>query len=73
MRLRGLTPLTPIIAACCVALASLSLTWGQSQAFEVASIKLSRDSSAESNLDSAPGGRLTATNITVRELIRLAY
>jgi bla regulator protein blaR1 len=48
--------------------------WAQeSQAFEVASIKPSRDSSAESNLDSAPGGRLTATNITVRELIRLAY
>jgi uncharacterized protein (TIGR03435 family) len=44
-----------------------------SQGFEVASIRLSRNNSADSNLDSAPGGRLTATNITVRELIRLAY
>ena len=45
----------------------------QAEGFEVASIKPSRSSSAESNLDSAPGGRLTATNISVRELIRLAY
>lgn len=45
----------------------------QSQGFEVASIKPSRNNSADSNLDSAPGGRLTATNITIRELIRLAY
>ena len=44
-----------------------------SQGFEVASIKPSRNHSADSNLDSAPGGRLTATNITVTELIRLAY
>jgi uncharacterized protein (TIGR03435 family) len=44
-----------------------------SQSFEVASIKPSRNNTAESNLDSAPGGRLTATNITVRELIRFAY
>jgi uncharacterized protein (TIGR03435 family) len=51
------------------------MAWGQQQppAFEVASIRPSRDSRAGSNLDSAPGGRLTATNITVRELIRLAY
>lgn len=45
----------------------------QSQSFEVASIKPSRNNNADSNLDSAPGGRLTATNITVRELIRLAF
>jgi uncharacterized protein (TIGR03435 family) len=45
----------------------------QPQSFEVASIKPSRNSTTDSNVDSAPGGRLTATNITVRELIRLAY
>jgi uncharacterized protein (TIGR03435 family) len=45
----------------------------QAQTFEVASIRPSRDSNAESNLDSGKGGRLTATNITVRELIRLAF
>ncbi len=39
---------------------------------EVASVKPSSSKSAESNLDSTPG-RLTATNITVMELIRLAY
>jgi uncharacterized protein (TIGR03435 family) len=39
---------------------------------EVASIKPTRDATTDSNLDSVRG-RLTATNITVRELIRLAY
>ena len=53
---------------------SLSHAAGQpATGFEVASIKPSRSGSIESNLDSAPGGRLTATNITVRELIRLAF
>jgi uncharacterized protein (TIGR03435 family) len=45
----------------------------QSPVWEVVSVKPNRSSSTESNLDSAPGGRLTATNVTVRELIRLAY
>jgi uncharacterized protein (TIGR03435 family) len=54
-------------------MAVLRSAWAQpSPAFEVASIKLSHSRSAESNVDSTPG-RLTATNITVRELIRLAY
>jgi uncharacterized protein (TIGR03435 family) len=35
-------------------------------------VKASRDASTDSNLDSVRG-RLTATNITVKELIRLAY
>jgi uncharacterized protein (TIGR03435 family) len=53
---------------------SLSGATGQpSEGFEVASIRPSRNSNAGSNLDSAPGGRLTATNITVKYLIRLAY
>jgi uncharacterized protein (TIGR03435 family) len=39
---------------------------------EVASVKPSSSKNADSNLDSTPG-RLTATNITVMELIRLAY
>jgi uncharacterized protein (TIGR03435 family) len=48
--------------------------WAQApRIIEVASIKPSRSGSADSNLDSTPGGRLTATNITVRYLIRLAY
>ena len=47
--------------------------WGQeSKLIEVAYVKPSRNDTADSNLDSVRG-RLTATNITVRELIRLAY
>lgn len=54
-------------------IAAASLAIAQSQVWEVISIKPNRGNSTDSNLDSAPGGRLTATNITVRELIRLAY
>jgi bla regulator protein blaR1 len=58
-----------------IALASLTGAWGQSssQAFEVASVKPSRSGGGESNFDSRPGGRLTATNVSLRELIRLAF
>jgi bla regulator protein BlaR1 len=45
----------------------------QPPGWEVLSIKPNHSNSTDSNLDSAPGGRTTATNITVRELIRLAY
>jgi uncharacterized protein (TIGR03435 family) len=44
----------------------------ESKSIEVASVKPSRNTMADSNLDSVRG-RLTATNMTVRELIRLAY
>jgi uncharacterized protein (TIGR03435 family) len=43
-----------------------------SRLIEVASIRPSRAGTADSNLDSVRG-RFTATNTTVRELIRLAY
>jgi uncharacterized protein (TIGR03435 family) len=55
-----------------IVFASLSSAQAQ-EGFEVASIRPSQNRSASSNVDSAPGGRLTATNVTVRELIRLAY
>ena len=42
------------------------------QTLEVASVRPSRDTTGESNVDSVRG-RLTATSITVKELIRLAY
>src|SRR5689334_14008287 len=45
----------------------------QPPGWEVVSVKPNHSNSPESNLDSAPGGRTTATNITIRELIRLAY
>jgi uncharacterized protein (TIGR03435 family) len=55
-----------------MALASLG-GWAQpSQTLDVASVKASRNTTADSNLDSVRG-RLTATNVTVKELIRLAY
>ena len=64
---------TRLATLCGVALASLGGAWAQpSQTLEVASVKASRNLAADSNLDSIRG-RLTATNITVRELIRLAY
>jgi uncharacterized protein (TIGR03435 family) len=44
----------------------------ESTLIEVASVKPSGNTMADSNFDSVRG-RLTATNITVRELIRLAY
>jgi uncharacterized protein (TIGR03435 family) len=54
-------------------LAPLGGGWAQpSQTLDVASVKASRNTTADSNLDSVRG-RLTATNITVKELIRLAY
>jgi bla regulator protein blaR1 len=63
--------LTRMAMLCAIALAPMP---GQeAPGFEVAAIKLSRNNTTESNVDSAPGGRLTATNVTVRELIRLAY
>ncbi len=43
------------------------------QAFEVASIKPSHSGSDESNIDSTKGGRLTCTNVSLKELIRLAF
>lgn len=70
----SLSKFTRLATLCGMALALISIVRAQQpQGFEVASIKPSRNSSADSNFDSAPGGRLTATNITVRELIRLAY
>jgi uncharacterized protein (TIGR03435 family) len=61
-------------AICVIGLARLIGAWGQSpQAFEVASVKPSRSDRAESNFDSRAGGRLTATNVSLRELIRLAF
>jgi uncharacterized protein (TIGR03435 family) len=61
------------LTCCAIEVALLSGAWAQpSKIIEVASIKPSRQAVAESNVDSVRG-RLTATNITVREIIRLAY
>ena len=54
-------------------LAAALATGVWAQEFEVASIRPSRGGTADSNVDSLPSGRLTATNITVRELILLAF
>jgi uncharacterized protein (TIGR03435 family) len=64
-------------AAKSIRLASLAIvltSYGAAQVatLEVASVKPSSSKNTDSNLDSTPG-RLTATNITVMELIRLAY
>jgi len=60
-------------ALCAMALTPLTGAWAQtSPILEVATVKASRNTTAESNVDSVHG-RLTATNITVKELLRLAY
>jgi len=70
MRFSKFTHLTTL---CGMALASLGGAPAQpSQTLDVASVKASRNTTADSNIDSVRG-RLTATNITVKELIRLAY
>ncbi len=43
------------------------------QAFDVASIRPNHSGSTDSNVDSTAGGRLTITNETLRELIKLAF
>jgi uncharacterized protein (TIGR03435 family) len=52
--------------------ASPPSTTGVAQ-FEVASIKPNRSGGGQVSIGLQPGGRLTATNVTVRELIRIAY
>jgi len=67
--LAKLRPAGPASAAIALAICTCAQ---QSNLIEVASIKPSSNTVAESNMDSSHG-RLTATNITVRELIRFAY
>jgi hypothetical protein len=66
------SPVLPAVAVLSLAMGIASAVFGQSSlAFEVASVKPNR-TGGDANLDSR-GGRLTATNITVRELIRVAF
>ena len=70
---KRLSKFARLTTLCGVALASLGGARAQpSQTLEVASEKASRNPAAGSNLESLRG-RLTATNITLKELIRLAY
>ena len=46
---------------------------GGPQSFEVASIKLNKSGEGFIRMQIQPGGRFTATNITLRELVRAAY
>jgi bla regulator protein blaR1 len=59
--------------AAAASVAAALLAGAQAQSFEVVSIHPNRSGGADSNLDSLPSGRMAATNITVRELVRLAY
>jgi uncharacterized protein (TIGR03435 family) len=46
----------------------------EGQTFDVTSVKLNKSATDErSRMSFAPGGRFTATNVTLRELIRIAY
>jgi uncharacterized protein (TIGR03435 family) len=61
-----------LMALCGMAVASVVAHAQPAQTLEVASVKPSRNNTADSNIDSVRG-RLSATNITVKELIRLGY
>ncbi len=57
-----------------IALLVLAPAFAQApQAFDVASIRPNHSGSMDSNVDSTAGGRLTVTNETLRELIKLAF
>jgi uncharacterized protein (TIGR03435 family) len=53
-----------------IAFSSIS---ARAQSFEVASIKPNKEDSSRSNLDLQPGGRFTATNVSLMALVNLSY
>jgi len=58
-------------------MAAAGLAWSQTETvqpkFEIASIKLNNDGGRGMTIRPSPGGRLNVENITVRQLIRIAY
>jgi len=57
-----------------IALATACLAFAQTpNSFDVASVRPNQSDSTESNVDSTAGGRLTVTNESLRELIKLAF
>src|SRR5262245_66662852 len=62
-----------IVAFACLSPRMLGAQAPNVPAFDVASVKPSRSADTESSSMVAPGGRYVATNITVRQLIRIAY
>src|SRR5262245_26538629 len=53
--------------------ASTLYAQGTERAFEVASVKPNRSGSNRVNIEPQPGGRFTATNVSVMDLIAIAY
>jgi uncharacterized protein (TIGR03435 family) len=71
MRVSGLARLA---AAGFIALVIVPRAYTQTPpSFEVAAIRPNHSGSVDSNVDSTPGGRLTVTNETIRDLILLAF
>lgn len=63
-----------LIPAAVIAMVVCAAAFAQApQAFDVASIRPNHSGSMDSNVDSTAGGRLTVTNETLRELIKLAF
>jgi len=56
-----------------LAVAMMGLAWGQTPAFEVASIKPNHSADHRTMFQMTPGGRLTANNISVKMLMMMAY
>jgi uncharacterized protein (TIGR03435 family) len=45
----------------------------EGQTFDVSSVTPNKSADERSRMGFAPGGRFTATNVTLQELIRIAY
>jgi uncharacterized protein (TIGR03435 family) len=50
-----------------------SVCWAQQAEFEVASVKLNNSGRQDSNFNRTPGGGLHTINVTLREMILMAY
>src|SRR5438128_12048361 len=63
-----------VLALCAVlTIGAIRPTGAQTPSFEVASVKPNRSGPGPQRLGFAPGGRFTATNVPVRDLISIAY
>jgi bla regulator protein blaR1 len=65
----------PLLAAALGSLlgAAVAPLAGQTAQFEVASVRVNSSGDAKELIQTQPGGRFTATNVTLRQLIRHAY
>ena len=63
----------PVVAAAAAALMTLNLAAAQSPQFAVATIKRNMSGALSSNAQLQPGGRLTLTNTTIRDVMKNVF